>query len=78
MPSDVSFLDTDGDGLVDRGYVVDVRANVYRIDMESSRRYGERPDRLGDHQARQFNDGRCRSRRVYFAPDVVRTKNYIA
>lgn len=77
VPSDVSLIDTDGDNLVDRGYVVDVRANVYRIDMEAA-----------DGTALPTADWKITkiaefwhedpSRRVFFAPDVVRTGKFIA
>ena len=36
VPADVSIVDSDGDGFVDRAYVVDVRAQVYRIDIENA------------------------------------------
>ena len=77
VPSDVSFLDTDGDGYVDRGYVVDVRANVYRIDMEKADGTALAPADWDITKLANFNDA-SGSRRVFFAPDVVRTKNYTA
>ncbi len=36
VPADVSIVDSDGDGYVDRVYVVDVRAQFYRIDIEDA------------------------------------------
>ena len=36
VPADVSIVDSDGDGFVDRAYVVDVRAQLYRIDIEDA------------------------------------------
>lgn len=77
VPSDVSFLDTDGDGFVDRGYVVDVRANLYRIDMEEANGTALAPAAWTITKLANFNDT-SGTRRVFFAPDVVRTKNYTA
>jgi type IV pilus assembly protein PilY1 len=77
VPSDVSYLDTDGDGFVDRGYVVDVRANVYRIDMEQADGTALAPASWVITKLANFNDTSGK-RRVFFAPDVVRTKNYTA
>ena len=77
VPSDVSFLDTDGDGFVDRGYVVDVRANLYRIDMEKADGTALAPAAWEITKLANFNDASGK-RRVFFAPDVVRTKNYTA
>lgn len=36
VPSDVSLIDSDFDGYVDRVYAVDVGGNVYRIDLEKT------------------------------------------
>ena len=36
VPADVSIVDSDGDGFVDRVYVVDARAQLYRIDIEDA------------------------------------------
>ncbi len=81
VPADVTVIDTDGDGYVDRVYVVDVRAQLYRIDMEEAARHAARAGRVGDHQDRRAErrtDRLTGSRKVYFAPDVVITRNYTA
>jgi type IV pilus assembly protein PilY1 len=77
VPSDVTLLDTDGDGRVDRGYAVDVRANLYRIDMEDADGTARDPSRWTITKLANFNDTTGK-RRVFFAPDAVRTKDYIA
>ena len=82
MPSDVSLIDTDRDGYVDRAYFVDVRANVYRIDMEydaGSPSAGQKraPKDWAVTKIASLNDGQ-ESRRVFFAPDVVLTRGYTA
>ena len=81
VPADVSIIDSDGDGYVDRAYVVDARAQLYRLDIEAA-----------DGSARAFADwritkiaamndgagGTTGTRKVFFAPDVVLTRNYSA
>jgi type IV pilus assembly protein PilY1 len=81
VPADVSVVDTDGDGFVDRAYVVDVRAQVYRIDMENSAGEALSPSDLVITKIGAFNDGTGGlngTRKVFFAPDVVLTRNYAA
>jgi type IV pilus assembly protein PilY1 len=76
VPSDVSLIDTDGDGYVDRGYVIDVRANVYRIDIESSTGAARDPSSWVITKIANFNDA-GNTRRVFFAPDVVLTNSFV-
>ena len=83
VPADVTLLDTDGDGYVDRAYVVDVRAQLYRIDMESAAGRSTRADGLGITKIAALNDGidgtgTNGTRKVFFAPDVILTRNYTA
>ena len=52
VPADATVIDSDGDGKVDRAYVVDVRAQLYRIDTESAHRRATRALQLGHHQDR--------------------------
>jgi type IV pilus assembly protein PilY1 len=86
VPSDVALIDSDRDGYVDRGYFVDVRANVYRIDMEydaGSPSVGQKrePKDWKVTKIAALNDGDngvSGTRRVFFAPDVVLTKDYTA
>nr|MBA2412678.1 hypothetical protein [Burkholderiaceae bacterium] len=81
VPGDVSIVDSDGDGYVDRAYVVDARAQVYRIDIEGAdggaRAYSAwRITKIG-----AFNDGAggtSGTRKVFFAADLVLTRNYTA
>ena len=54
VPADVSIVDSDGDGFVDRAYVVDVRAQVYRIDIEDAAGERTRNVCLGHHQDRRI------------------------
>ncbi len=81
VPADVSVVDTDGDGYVDRAYVVDVRAQLYRIDMENAAGDARTPSNWVITKIGALNDGTGGlngTRKVFFAPDVVLTRNYAA
>jgi type IV pilus assembly protein PilY1 len=79
VPSDVALVDTDGDGKVDRGYVTDVRAQVYRIDMESADGTLRKPSDWVITKIAALNDGTGGidgTRKAFFAPDVVLSRNF--
>jgi type IV pilus assembly protein PilY1 len=81
VPSDVSVVDTDGDGFVDRAYVVDVRAQLYRIDIEGTDGALRDPSAWRITKIAALNnggDGISGARKVFFAPDVVITRDYTA
>src|SRR5690606_28759803 len=67
--ADVALVDTDYDGLVDRGYAADLGGNVYRIDFESGTTSG-----TGVWAMNLFAN--LGPRKIFYAPDVVVTKNY--
>jgi len=73
VPSDVTVVDVDGNGEPDRAYVADVRGNLYRIDFP-----------IANHltQAAWANVKAVKiaqlEGKVFFAPDVVVTKDYVA
>jgi type IV pilus assembly protein PilY1 len=76
VPADVALLDSDQDGFIDRGYVVDIGANVYRIDMETSSQALDASDWTFT-QIGSFNDA-FNTRKVFFAPDIVNTRDFAA
>jgi type IV pilus assembly protein PilY1 len=81
VPADVTLIDSDGDGYVDRAYVVDVRAQVYRVDIEDSAGNPLEPQSWAITKIAALNDsstGLNGSRKVFFAPDAVITRNYTA
>ena len=81
MPADVSIVDSDGDGFVDRVYVVDVRAQLYRIDIEDAAGTQRPVSAWHITKLAALNDGTGGTdgtRKVFFAPDVVLTRNYSA
>ena len=81
VPADATVIDSDGDGYVDRVYVVDVRAQLYRIDIEDAAGNSRDPSAWVITKIAALNDGPAGltgSRKVYFAPDAVITRNYTA
>jgi type IV pilus assembly protein PilY1 len=81
VPGDISLVDTDGDGYVDRAYLVDVRAQVYRIDIEGAGGALRAPTSWHITKIAAMNDGSggvSGTRKVFFAPDVVMTRDYLA
>jgi type IV pilus assembly protein PilY1 len=69
-------LDTDFDGYTDRAYAVDMAANVYRIDFETSGG-STSANSWTITKIAAFADASS-SRKFYYAPDVVQTKNFTA
>jgi type IV pilus assembly protein PilY1 len=81
VPADVSILDSDGDGNVDRVYAVDVRAQVYRIDIEDAAGGPIAPAAWPVTKIAALNNGAGGTngtRKAFFAPDLVITRNYTA
>jgi type IV pilus assembly protein PilY1 len=72
----IAVIDTDYDGYADRAYVVDMGANVYRIDFESA---------AGDFVSNNWTitkiaalaDGSS-TRKFFYEPDVVLTQRFAA
>jgi type IV pilus assembly protein PilY1 len=81
VPADATVIDSDGDGKVDRAYVVDVRAQLYRIDAESATGEARDPSNWVITKIAALNDGTGGlngTRKVFFAADAVLTRNYTA
>jgi type IV pilus assembly protein PilY1 len=81
VPADVSVLDSDGDGYVDRVYVADVRAQLYRIDIEDASGDPISPASWLVTKIAALNDGTgglTGTRKVFFAPDIIMSRNYTA
>jgi len=76
VPGALTLVDIDSDGYVDRAYLGDARANVYRVDFE---------DGAGNNAPANWTITRLAAlavsgseRKFLFEPDVVVTKNTIA
>jgi len=74
VPADVSLLDTDFDGFVDRVYAADVGGNVYRIDFETVS--GSAIADWGMFKLAALAG--AGTRKFFYPPDAVLTKNFTA
>lgn len=76
VPADVALMDSDGDGYADRAYVADIGATLYRIDFE-----GDvdplPPEDWAITKLAEFSDD-AKTRKVFFAPDLIATRDYTA
>lgn len=76
MPSDVTLVDRDGDGYVERLYAVDTGGNVWRVDMEPSTATTT-PDywKVYKIAALGCDTGTCSSgatpRKIFYPPSVI-------
>jgi len=76
IPADVTLVDRDFDGFIDRLYAADTGGNIWRVDLQ--------PTGSGDMstwQATHFaalggTAASATKRKFFFPPDVVLTKNY--
>jgi type IV pilus assembly protein PilY1 len=72
VPGDVTVVDTNGDGVYDRGYVSDVRGNVYRIQMTDASGNFVQPASWTIVKIASLGG------KVFFAPDVIATRSFVA
>ncbi len=72
VAADIALVDSQGSGVIDRGYAVDTGGNVWRIDFDRSG--------VATWKMTKFaTAGNTANRRKFlFAPDVVVLKNYTA
>ncbi len=73
VPSDVTVVDVNADGQPDRAYVADVRGNLYRIDFPAAS-----PLDSASWDSVQAIKIANVGGKVFFAPDVVVTKSFVA
>lgn len=78
VPADVSLVDADFDGYVDRAYAVDMGGNVYRIDLEKtvSATTTSAVSDWGIYKLAALSGSG--TRKFFYPPDVVVTNNYTA
>jgi type IV pilus assembly protein PilY1 len=75
VPSDVTVVDVNADGQPDRAYVADVRGNLYRIDFPAP---ADVLDSTKWTSPAGIKKIASLGGKVFFAPDVVVTKNFVA
>lgn len=76
VAADVTLIDADFDGYVDRLYAVDLGGKVYRIDLETSS-----SNLVADwsiYTLAQLDGGTSSGRKFFFAPDAVVTRSFTA
>lgn len=74
--ADVSLIDSDADGRIDRAYAVDLGGQVYRINFETPS-----SSAIGDwsiYKLADLSGGTATGRKFFFAPDVVVTRRFAA
>jgi type IV pilus assembly protein PilY1 len=76
VTADISVVDTDFDGKIDRAYAVDLGGQVYRIDFESEA--GNDPPQWSIYKLADLGGGTSTGRKFFFAPDVIVSKNFTA
>ena len=72
VPGDVTVVDSDGNGQYDRGYVADVRGNLYRIEMTDGNGTFLQPSSWTIVKIAALGG------KVFFAPDVIPTRSFVA
>lgn len=76
IPADITLVDRDYDGLIDRLYAADTGGNIWRVDLQ--------PTGTGDvstwqtTQLAALGGSGTTKRKFFFGPDVVTTKNFDA
>jgi type IV pilus assembly protein PilY1 len=76
VAADVTLIDADYDGKVDRAYAADLGGQLYRIDFESDA--GNGPADWTVFKVANLAGGTSTGRKFFYAPDVVLTKDFAA
>ncbi len=76
IPSDLSVLDSDGDGATDRIYVGDTGGKVWRVDLDANTTTGGIKLTVGQLAAVSTPPpGKKNSRKFFYPPDVVQVRD---
>lgn len=76
MPSDVTVLDRDRDGYVDRFYAPDLGGNIWRVDLEPTA--GSDPANWQVTRFAALGGSGTTKRKIFYPPDVVPTNDFDA
>jgi len=76
VPADVSLIDSDFDGYIDRAYGVDMGGRVYRLDFELGTDSGS--DVWSMYTLADLSGGTDSGRKFFFGPDVIVTRSFTA
>jgi type IV pilus assembly protein PilY1 len=76
IPSTMTVLDSDGDGITDRAYVGDTGGTLWRIDLPEGSSVDHRKNNWRATRIARFAyDDATNDRRFFHAPDVVKTRD---
>ena len=75
VPADLSLIDSDFDGYIDRAYGVDLAGMVYRIDFEVG---DNSPTAWTKYTIADLSGGTSTGRKFFFGPDVIVTRSFTA
>jgi type IV pilus assembly protein PilY1 len=76
VPADVTLVDSDFDGYIDRMYAVDLGGSLYRIDFETPSNSG--PSDWTMYSFADLSGGTSTGRKFFFGPDAVVTRSFTA
>jgi type IV pilus assembly protein PilY1 len=77
IPADITFLDRDSDGYIDRLYAADVGGNIWRVDLQpSGNTTNNTPSYWRVHQLASLGGSTSPVRKFFFPPDVVPTGSF--
>jgi type IV pilus assembly protein PilY1 len=76
IPSDVTAVDTDGNGAVDRFYVGDTGGNIWRGDINTLDRNDWKLQQFAQI-GRHYNNSKSNDRRFFHAIDVVQSRDAV-
>jgi len=79
IPSDITAIDTNGDRLIDRGYVGDTGGNIWRLDLAGTNRSNWRITKLAalGKDSSGAGGSKRNDRRFFHRPDVVQSRDGI-
>ena len=77
VPADITLMDSDYDGFIDRLYAVDVGGNVWRVDLQRSS-VNYTPDYWRVNKVASLGGTCCPLRKFFYPADVVHAGTYDA
>ncbi len=77
VAADVTVVDSDYDGYIDRAYALDLGGHVWRLEFESGDG-GIAPDSWSSFKLADLSGGTTTDRKFFYPPSIVLTKNFAA
>ncbi len=76
VAADVTILDTNGDGYIDRAYAADLGGQIYRLDFENGSSNAVTDWTV--YKVADLSGGTSTGRKFFYPPDAIVTKNFTA